>query len=360
MNDAANQPLPMSIDEITPAWLTAALRASAPDATVHGAEIVDVRNGACTKIRIRLDLNEAGRAAGIPEQIILKGGFELHSRDKALLHDREVRGYRHVLPVLELPSPACYFADYRADQQQGIVIMEDLTLRNVDFCDALRPQSFEQVRDRLTAFARFHARTWASTEFETGRWAWVEDGMPRHRANFERRYFEPETWKKITSLPRSAASSVQFQRLDWARHALDKLVKLSARLPHVILHGDAHLGNMYVEPDGSPGFYDPMTHRDHAMRDVAYHMGGAIDSADRRRWEGVLLQHYLDELQRNGVEAPPYEEARRIYAAYLAIGYLLFLVNDTQYQPEAINTANTARFSIAMIENDTDDILNSI
>ena len=92
------------------------------------------------------------------------------------MHEREVRGYRDVLPVLKLPSPACYFADYDTDRQQGIIIMDDLVARGVTFCHALKPQTHEQVARRLTALAQFHAKTWASAEIAPGgRWGDLVD-----------------------------------------------------------------------------------------------------------------------------------------------------------------------------------------
>ena len=360
MPESYPRPLPMSIEEITPAWLTAALRTRAPGVTVRGAGVVDVNNGTCTKIRLRLDMDEAGRAAGIPERVILKGGFEPHSSLKHHLHEREMRGYRDVFPVLSLPSPTCYFADYSEEQRQGVVIMEDLVERGVEFCSALRPQTFEQVARRLEILARFHAQTWDTPEFENGRWTWVERGMRSIRDNFQRQYMRPDVWRKFVESPRGAASSVHFHDMDWACDAMDRLVVLSDRLPHVVLHGDAHLGNMYIDADGSPGFYDPMIHRDHAMRDIGYHIAGALDTADRRRWEGPLLQHYLDALRRHGVEAPGFDETLRVYGAYLALGFIIFLVNDTLFQPEAVNTANVARFSAAMIDHNSKDIIRSI
>jgi hypothetical protein len=41
------------------------------------------------------------------------------------------------------------------------------------------------------------------------------------------------------------------------------------------------------------------------------------------------------------------------YSVSLAIGYLIFLINEADFQIEAINTAYTARFSAAMLDNDT-------
>ena len=96
------------------------------------------------------------------------------------------------------------------------------------------------------------------------------------------------------------------------------------------------------------------------MRDVGYHIGAALDTADRRRWEGPLLQHYLDELRWNGVDAPGFDETLRDYGVYLALCYFIWLINESHYQPEANNTACVARFSAAMIDHDTVGLLRAM
>ncbi|HKX77361.1 MAG TPA: phosphotransferase [Novosphingobium sp.] len=360
MSEARVHPLPMTLEEITPAWLTAALRTRAAGVTVRGAEIVDVNNGTCTKVRMRLDMDEAGRDAGIPELVMLKGGFETHSRNLWHILEAEVVGYRDVFPVLKLPAPACYFADYAPDQGQGIVVMEDLVARNVTFCDARVPQTFEQVARRLEDFARFHAQTWNTPEFKQGRW----DSMrmnPATLPNYLAQYFVPSEWERFTGLPRGAAASVRFHDRDLMRAMLDKVVAYSEERPQVLIHGDAHLGNLYISADGSPGFFDSLPSRGPAMRDIAYHVCGALDTADRRRWEGALIHHYLQELKRNGVaDVPPFDDMMREYAVFLLVGYLIFLINESFYQLESINTAYVARFSAAMIDHDTVGLLQAM
>lgn len=153
--------------------------------------------------------------------------------------------------------------------------------------------------------------------------------------------------------PRGAATSVHLHDLDRLIAAFDKLVKLSRRLPHCIQHGDTHLGNLYHNADGSPGFLDSLPGRGPAMREIAYHLAGALDTGDRRRWERALIQHYLAALESYGVSAPTFDEAVEQYGAFLLDGYIVFMVNESFYQPESINTAYTARFSAAMIDHDT-------
>lgn len=348
------RPLPMSVEEITPDWLTRALRSRAPGITVRAVETVDHISGTGTKLRLRLDLDEAGRQAGIPELVILKGGFEPHSREMAHIHEAEARGYRDVFPFVDLPTPACYFADYAADQRQGMVILEDLVARDVEFLSVLRPQTFDQMRHRLSAFARFHAQTWDSPDFAMGgRWEDIPEAEPGLRAYMDQYLLRPEEWQRFVDAPRGAATSVHFHDLHRVIAGFDKLTDFSRTLPHCMTHGDAHLGNLYISADGTPGFLDSMTARGPALKEIAYHMTGALDVMDRRRWEQALIQHYLSELRANGVDAPSFDEAMRQFGAFLLDGHIIFMVNESFYQPEAVNTAYTARFSAAMIDHDT-------
>ena len=354
MTDTTARPLPLQIEQIDADWMTRALRTRAPGVTCSGVEVVDVNHGTCTKIRLRLTLDDAAMNAGIPELVMLKGGFEEHSRSMSLVHDAEVFGYRDVFPYVDLPVPACYFADYDEDALHGIVILEDLCTRDVEFCSALRPQSFDQCKARLSALAKFHSQSWNSSEFgHNGRWATIRDSESSLRSYMDRYLAKPEEWERFVRSPRGAATSVRFHDLQTIVTAFDRLVEIAGRETHCLFHGDTHLGNLYHNADGSPGFLDSLPGRGPAMKEIAYHLVGALDTADRRKWEGALVQHYLAELRTHGVDAPSFDDAMDQYAAFLLDGHIIFLVNESFYQPESINTAYTARFSAAMIDHDT-------
>src|SRR5690349_9038819 len=167
-------PLPTEIEGITTAWLEAALQSKTQGVGLKGAEIVDINNGTCTKIRIRLDRDEAAIAAGIPELVILKGGFEPHSRVMHSMHDQEIHGYADVSPYTPLRMPENWFAGYDAETQQGIVIMEDLVARGVTFLHPQRPETPEAVAKRLTRLAQHHAMTWDKPDIRPGgRFDWA-------------------------------------------------------------------------------------------------------------------------------------------------------------------------------------------
>jgi hypothetical protein len=120
-----------------------------------------------------------------------------------------------------------------------------------------------------------------------------------------------------------------------------------------VLHGDVHLGNLYVDVDGAPGFFDPLASRGPGMLEVSYHVSASIDAADRPAWEGELVGHYLDELRGHGVHPPRFEEAMRQYAIFLIYGLFIWLTTESHYQAETVNTANAARVSAAMLDRDT-------
>jgi len=345
-------PLPISVDEITPAWLTAALRQRCPGVTVSGFEILHVIRGTCSKLRLGLEF-AGGESCGIPPTVFLKGGFEPHSRGFGYMHEREVRGYRDVLSQLPLPSPTCYFADYDAGRNQGIVIMEDLIASGASFCHATRPQSFEQVARRLEVLAEFHAATWDSPELAPGgRWGDLVDFLDSVDKFFNEKT-SPENWQRFVGSPRGAAVSVRFQDRDWMLEAWRRQKQFARQLPYCLLHGDIHLGNLYIAADGTPGFFDPLASRGPGILEVAYHISASIDSTDRPRWEAALVHHYLSALRRCGVAAPGLDEAMQQYAICLVYGHFIWMTTESAYQTESVNTANAARVNAAMLDNDT-------
>lgn len=353
-------PLPLTIDSITCDWLSAALQTRAPQVTVNRFEIVDINHGTCTKIRLRLEVNEQGKQAGIPQTVILKGGFEPHSRDMFLTLEKEVNAYRDLYKTLHLQSPKCYFADDDKEQRQGIVIIEDLVARGVRFCHPLHPQTHEEVADRLSALAKFHASSWDHPKLQpNGEWHWARDMLDEFCV-YMKRYLEPVSWNRFVTSPRGAAASVYFHDMAWMQDALERLPQMARGMSRCILHGDTHLGNLYIDPNGTPGFFDPGSLRGPSLVEITYHIACALDPMDRRRWEGALVQHYLDELAGHGIARPDFDEAMQQYAAFLVLGYCIFLINEPVFQPEEINTAYTARFSAAMIDNRTLDVLKAI
>lgn len=350
--------LPLKPEEITAAWLTAALCVRFPGIAVERAVIADVICGTSTKVRMRVEYDAAGRAAGLPPTLIVKGGFEAHSQSMQPMYLTEMRFYRDIQPWVPIPSPRCYFAGTDPDSAQSVIIMEDLAARGVTFLQGQKPQTAADVGRRLEVMARYHAATWNSPEFAPGgRLDWV---LGRHEGwslIYIDRYLVPEVWQSYMELPRSAAVSAVFHDRRWMAAALAELGIDHRRSAVCLCHGDTHLGNLYTQSDGTPGFFDPQVARAPWQFEVTYHLIAALDIRDRRRHERALLRRYLDALRRYGIAAPAEDAAWEAYRRELVYGLFIFLINETHFQTEAVNTAYAARFGAAALDHGTRELI---
>jgi len=356
--DSTDLPLPLSPEAVDADWLSRALDQRFPGTRVERAAIEDVILGTSTKIRVRLEYNDAGCQAGLPPTLIVKGGFEEHSPRMKEMYLNEVRFYRDVLPHVPMRTPQPYYTGSDPGSHQSIVIMEDLRARGVRFCAVQVPQSFAQVARRLTAMAHYHAATWNAPALAPGgALDWVGDRYSGFSTVYNQRYLEPDTWAHYTRLPRGAAVPVCFHDRDWMAGALQRLGAYHRQWPVCLVHGDTHLGNLYEEADGTPGFFDAQTSRGPWQLEVAYHIVGALDWDRRRDWEQALLVHYLEALRQQGVDAPAFADAWEAYRRELAYGFFIFFINESRFQSESVNTANAMRFAIAMLDHGTRELL---
>ncbi|MGE0387606.1 MAG: hypothetical protein AB7Q97_23000 [Gammaproteobacteria bacterium] len=352
-----DMPLPVKVEQVTAQWLTEALAFRFPGTQVLKAEVVDIVWGTSTKIRMALEYDARGRAHGLPPSMIVKGGFQEHSRSMWFTYFREMQFYRDMQPYVTLNSPRCYYAgrDPSPDAFQSIVVMEDLKAKGVEFCHAQRPQRFDQVARRLDAMALYHKQMWDHPGFQPGgQFEWLMKNLTGSALEYCERYLVPEVWQHYIDSPRCAAISVRLHDRAWMQNALYKLAAFHEQFPRTLVEGDTHLGNLYIEADGTPGFFDMQINRAPWFHDVTYHLICALDIPDRRAWERPLLMHYLDSLRRHGLaQVPSFDEAFDCYRRDIVWGLFIFMINEVNFQTEAINTAYAARFADAAIEHDT-------
>jgi hypothetical protein len=88
---------------------------------------------------------------------------------------------------------------------------------------------------------------------------------------------------------------------------------------------------------------------------VHYNIIESLSIADRRAHERALVQHYIDELARNGVtDAPDIETAMQAYGRAIIWGFTVgwLLCPERNYDMRIIST-NLERLFCAMVDNDT-------
>lgn len=346
-------PLPAAVADITAGWLERAFAAGGADFRVTAIAIDGHIAGASSKVRVRVE----SPSPGAPRKVVVKGGFEAHSREMRGMHWAEARAYRDFLPRAPASAPRCWFAGVD-DEGQGLVVLEDLDDRGVRFLSLRQPIDFDTARRFLDRLAQLHAAMWGSPELEDGA-LFGDIAMPMV-GRFETyidRLTEPATFAAYCERPRGAAVPVALHDAGRLRAGLWALRDSYAGQARTLVHGDTHLGNLYLNADGSPGFLDWVIRRAPWQNEVAYFLGAALDLPDRRRWEGALLEHYLGALAGLGIAAPGFDRAWLLYRRDLVWGFFIWFLNHWDFQTEPRNTAAATRFAMAMLDHDVYGLL---
>jgi hypothetical protein len=226
----------------------------------------------------------------------------------------------------------------------------------------MRPLEYQQVSRFVDAYARMHAKWWGSPDLkEDGQFGFLAQTMDhgdRGAGFWVDHCLTPENWQKVLAMPRAAAMPRSLCDREQMQLGLEKLKQILKTGPLCVNHGDEHLGNLFIEADGRPGFLDWQSKKEAWYLSFSYFLGGAIDIENRRNWEQPLLAYYLERLAAYGVASPPgYEEAWLRYRQSLIWGYFVWFNNPTEFQPEIYDTANTNRFGMAVLDHDSFGLL---
>src|SRR5206468_3652314 len=152
------------------------------------------------------------------------------------------------------------------------------------------PWTPDLVAAALEVQARWHAPFWGT---KPGTFDWLAVGSPSLRAASAVLLSE-EHWERTFSAAGAPARGRETADRRRVVRAIRKLWELDDAGPLTLVHGDAHLGNTYIDRQGRPGFLDwQCVCVGPALWDVAYFIGGALSAEDRCAHERSLLLHYL-------------------------------------------------------------------
>jgi thiamine kinase-like enzyme len=325
------EPLPVQLDQVTPEWLTRTLQLRYPDVAVRDLQIVKVISGHTTKVRLKLDLNDAGRAVGIPEQVCLKANLsgDPLSNNACVV---EAHFYRYVREDLIVPAPVAYYADWddTDGREQGLVLMEDLAAEGGKFGGSTEPVTIDQAKQALIGFADLHSGWWGSSKLDQN--SWLVTSMAPGTIDAEQYRYLAKYIEANVHLPERVAMLPKWFLDEPARlsRAFDTLTAHEQRQtgPHCLIHGDAHLGNTYVRPDGTRLFIDwQLARRGRPWRDITYFLIGSLRIEDRRAADRELLQFYCDQLARRRVAVPSFDHVWNEYRLWPIWGMVSWMAN---------------------------------
>lgn len=344
-------PLPGSPEEIDAEWVQAALRVHHPGIGVTSVTVGEVIWGTASKVRILVNYDAAGHAAGLPASYVVKAGFGKHELAAAMISffESEVLFYRELAPdldgVLDPPLPRCYFAGMQREQGRAVIILEDLYARNATFAAPGEPMPVGLVEQGLARQARVHAATWGRTDLGS------LGVYPGDMRGVLLQVIEGDYWERCLTKPRAGHLPARLREPGAMRTAIEALWELDAAEATCLIHGDAHCGNAWLTRDGRPGFVDwQMAGRGHWAHDVAYWVIMALAPEDRRAHERRLLSGYLAELAALGIEVPDEDAAWSAYRRHAVHG-LFWAANPDGLYPEDVNSRIVRRFAQA-----TDDL----
>ena len=306
--------LPVHPSDLSPSWLSEVL----------GAEVVAVTvldHASATNQRLRIGLTYATDGAG-PESVFAK----LASPDPvhremigaSSMGKREAQFYNDVAPSVALRVPRAYYAA-SADDGSFALLLEDLAARGCKFSDGAWGLSADDAAAALQEMASFHARF----EDPTARAAsapWLAEPVPQH-GDFVAQLMRSVLDEHANVLTPSYVAAGELFITHHAR--LDHLWNAG---PQTYIHGDTHIGNVFVD-DGRVGFHDwGLSRVSTHLRDVSYFLTMAVDPDASQRSGSDLLRLYLDALRIAGGTEIDFDTAwfnHRVKAGYTVVATFL-------------------------------------
>lgn len=344
--------LPQNVQEVTTAFLAHAF-AGAGLGNVVESKVLKVVHGTATKIHIEAAF--AG-AAGASETrtFWIKTGFENHSHEigQETVYAGEVYYYSNLAGRWATNSPKCYFAEREADTGNSFIIMEDLLPRRPRFFEPVDAISVDLTQRAMKALARMHASSWMDPLLKSD--PWLSSGGAWVQSNVIGWLYSDDNWAFMEAQPRWKVLPAVLRDRDLLRDTHVRLIHdwRENVAPYCLSHGDAHVGQGYVLPNGEVDFLDwQCVMANSWANDVAYFIGSALSIEDRRAYEKDILAFYLQELAARGVAAPRFEEAFALYRAYAFHG-IGWVCCRPEMQSEENCAAIAERFAAAVLDLD--------
>ncbi len=349
MNSFTGAEIPTKATDITPAWLSRALSDTFPGIVVTSVRQESLHEGTASTRRLHLEI--AGDAG--PPTICIKSGIGLpHSEHLASagLYRKEAQVYLGVLPSTGARVARCYAAGFD-DAGHGFILLEDVVAHGGRFCSPTEPLQVTQVAVGLEELAALHASHWRANALTDPRWEHhavpLSEPDPFWRAIFDR-------YSELLATPHGGAVGGPYRDGEQVWDAFSRLRLLDHAAADCLIHGDAHVGNFFVDRDEQPGMADfQCLQRGHHTHDVSMFIVSALDVVDRRQHEVALLHHYLDHLEQLGVVPPSFDETWLGYRRHLLYALVVWLFTTDGFQPELHLVTNVCRYSTAALDLDS-------
>jgi aminoglycoside phosphotransferase (APT) family kinase protein len=341
--------LPTHASDLSPAWLSEVL----------DVEVTDVRviaHAFATNQRVRIGVTYAAAGSGPASLFVKLAPLDPAHREMigaSGMGEREAQFYADVAPSVDLRVPHAYYT--ATDDDGGFaLLLEDLVAGGCAFSDGSWGVTAGQAAGALEDLARFHARfTDPAARAAVAPWL----GVPRAR----RTDLTAQRLRTVLDEHRDALSPAYAAagELYVEHHA--RLDELWHSGPQTYIHGDPHIGNVFVE-GGRVGFFDwGLSRVSTPLRDVSYFLTMTVDPDERRQSEAELLRLYLDALRAAGGPDIAFDVAwsvHRVQAGYTVVAtFLAFMPSYATADGRSLGGALRRRAELALDDLDVVDAM---
>lgn len=300
--------IPASIAEVTTTWLSEALKGD-----VRDMEIQQIGQG----IGLMGDIYRVAlQGDDVPQSVVVKlpSSFEENRAQGVALgmFDAEIRFYAELAPAASVGLPEIYYTEIESGTADFVIVMQDLS--GMTMVDQTKGMSVDQAMAAVKVLAQIHAVWWNDVQNDS--MSWIPDMIS------ERIAFVDEMLRQILPVFTGAFAEYLpeggleiYERFSGNYLNINK--KLAGRSPWTLVHQDYRVENMLFGPEGSgdvvvidwqgiglgPGSYD-----------LAYILGGSLETNVRREHEGKLLKAYHDSLLSAGVSGYSMDQLNQDYA----------------------------------------------
>jgi hypothetical protein len=331
---------------LEPEWLSAALGERFPGIAVASVQPGPVVSRVSTNARFRIEC-QGGVPTGLPADLCVKGYFADCSDSAAASRSAgvpEAMFYQRLAVASGVRTLDCFYADVDPVTRHGVLITGDVAAQGATFLDALSPYTADQVAESLEQYAVLHARTWGVGQTDE---PWLAPRLQRTMRARGLREISGNFDGPIGSLVPGEVRDAE-RLLEVVRRLAGHLEEAEQRC---LLHGDAHVGNLYLDAAGRPCLVDwQLVQQGPWYLDVGYHLGCTMGPEERRGAELDLLAHYLDRLRFESAAAPSWDAARRSIGLGLVYGFFLWAITLKVAAP--ITTVMLERLGTAVADHD--------
>ena len=297
--------LPVSIDDVSTAWLSGALQSAFPGIGVTSFTVETVGTGiGLMGLLYRVTPEYDRPRADYPDSVIVKLPVLLDGTRQVAAayrhYEKEVRFYGELARQTSVATAEVYFATHDVSTDNFVLVMEDLGhLRAADQVAGCDP---EDAKAAMVALARHHASFWDDPAVVGDAYPWLPFGSDPPIPQGVQQGFAAY-WPGFVEFMGDDLDPRILPAGEWVPANVLSLLTVVEGRPYTVVHGDYRLDNILFGPDRTPTVLDwQLITKGPGGYDFAYFISQSLSVDARRELFDDLATTYLTALRAEGID----------------------------------------------------------